>query len=73
MNIVKFKKLKKQKIVKIGEEYFIDTPGVGSSIIINGKYYYEIELAKLKKLGYVVEKKPNGIKSVLTTKQLIAA
>ncbi len=73
MNIVKFKKLKKQKIVKIGEEYFIDTPRVGSRIIINGKYYYAIKLAELKKLGYVEEKKPNGIKSVLTTNQLIAA
>ena len=73
MNKVKFIKLKKISVVKIEKQYFTTTPSIGSKIIINGKYYYEIKLVELKKLGYEEGKKLKGIKRVLTTKQLIAA
>lgn len=73
MNTVKFIKLKKLSVVKIEKQYFINTPSVGSSVIINGKHYYAIKLVELKKLGYVEKKKTNGIKRVLNTKQQLAA
>ncbi len=73
MNTVKFIKLKKLSIVKIEKQYFTTTPSVSSKIIISGKYYYEIKLADLKKLGYVEEKKIEGVNRVLNTMQLIAA
>lgn len=73
MNKVKFIKFKKVSIVKIEKQYFTTTPSVGSKLIINGKYYYEIKLIDLKKMGYQVEKKVKGIERVLTTKQQLAA
>ena len=73
MNKVKFIKLKKVSVVKIEKQYFTTTPSVGSKIIINGKHYYEIKLADLKKLGYVEEKKIEGVNRVLNNKLLLAA